>query len=328
MRYKILAQEISKGIIKPVYLFYGAERLLLEECAGLLKEKLGGANQKGWNYFVFSGKGVKATTILDTARTLPFFPGKKLILIQEADSLPWIEQEKLIPYLKAPAPFACLVLIGDTLAPLSQLAPHIKAKGTIVEFSTLSPGEVLTWIKEKVQSFGYKITSEAAHYLFENTGPNLMQINSELDKAIAFKGESGSVIELKDLHELCWETFTHTVFDLVEALGNRKKEEALYLLQGLLRQNEAPLLVLNLIVRHFRQLWQIKELQDKNYSIERIGKLPGLPPYRAKKYLSQSKRFSWSELKDITKSFLDIDLLLKSTDIPGKILLENLIWKL
>jgi len=329
MEFKALTRELSKGIVKPVYLFYGPERLLLEESIELLKEKLvEGASQKGWNYYVVYGKEVKATTILEKARTLPFFAGHRLILIQEADSLPWAEQEKLIPYLQAPVSFTCLVLIGDTSAPLAQLEPYIKAKGAIVEFSTLSPGEVLRWIKEKVEGFGYKITPEAGRYLLENNGPDLLQIKSELDKAIAFTGKSGSWIELKDLQELCWHATTHTIFDLVAALGNRKKEEALYLLQCLLRQNEAPLLILNLIVRHFRQLWQIKDLQANNYSIDQVGKLLGLLPYRIKKYLDQASKFSWDELKDMFASFLEIDLLLKSTDIPGKILLENFIWRL
>ena len=87
-------------------------------------------------------------------------------------------------------------------------------------------------------------------------------------------------------------------------------------------------MILNLIVRHFRQLWQIKDLQANNYSIDQVGKLLGLLPYRIKKYLDQASKFSWDELKDMFASFLEIDLLLKSTDIPGKILLENFIWRL
>jgi DNA polymerase III delta subunit len=50
-------------------------------------------------------------------------------------------------------------------------------------------------------------------------------------------------------------------------------------------------------------------------------------PYRAKKLLGQTRKFSWGELKGMFARFLEIDLLLKSTDIPGKTLLENFIWE-
>jgi DNA polymerase-3 subunit delta len=328
MDYRGLGQKISAGIIYPVYLFHGTEKLLLEEAIKQLRGKLEESPHPWLNYHVLQGKEERAAAILEKARSMALFRGRILILVQEADLLPRTEKEKLIPYLQNPPSSTCLILQGDTLSPFASLVPYIKAKGAIVDFSPLSPTRTLTWIKEWVEGMGGKITSEAARYLVENNGTNLLFIKNELEKVMTFKGGKGSLIDLTDLKQIGWSTATHTIFELTEALGNRKKEEALYLLQKLLRQGEAPLLILNLIIRHFRHLWQIKELQRNNYPLDQIEKLMGLLPYQAKKYRLQARRFSEDELKKVFCRFTEIDLYLKSTDIPAKILLENFIWNL
>jgi len=329
MDYKRLTQEIKKGLIRPLYLFVGRERLLMEETLELLKERLNPGSRPALSPLVLQGRDARASLILEELRTLALFPGRKLIFVQEADLLPRPEQEKLIPYLESPAKSHCLILHCEQQRSLELLLPHFRSKGAIVEFQPLAPARLLGWIREKAADAGYRISNQAAQVLLENNEADPSLIKTELEKVIAYKGESGSVIELEDLNQVGWGSSIHHIFQLTEALGNRQKERALYLLHRLMGQGEPPLLILSLIARHLRQLWYIKELtQNYHYPPEAVARILGVSPYWVKKNLTQAQTFTLEQLNRLFSRLLEIDFSLKTTDSSGKHLLENFIWGL
>ena len=82
--------ELAAGQIKPVYLFYGAERFLLQKAlAQVIAAVAPGANP--FNLTRLNAETAGLTELLGHANTLPFFTERKLIVV---DNCPWFANRK------------------------------------------------------------------------------------------------------------------------------------------------------------------------------------------------------------------------------------------
>ena len=93
-------------------------------------------------------------------------------------------------------------------------------------------------------------------------GSNLQEVVGELEKLFTYLGER-NLVDVADVAAIVADSRVDSIFELTNALGGGDAGEALRLLGRLLGDGQAPLLVLNLMVRHFRQLWLTRELLDQ-----------------------------------------------------------------
>jgi len=119
------------------------------------------------------------------------------------------------------------------------------------------------------------------------------------------------------------DTRVNSVFELTDALGERKLEKALRSLGSLLDGGEAPLLVLAMISRHFRQLWKVRELLERRTPAQEIGKAAGINPYFLQGIVTQARNYSISELRRVFERIFEIDGALKTGGGKPPVLLEK-----
>jgi DNA polymerase-3 subunit delta len=113
------------------------------------------------------------------------------------------------------------------------------------------------------------------------------------------------------------------VFDLTDALGEKRLEKALRSLGRLLGDGEAPLLVLAMIARHFRQLWKVRELLENRTPVQEIGRIAGINPYFLQGIVAQARNYSVAELRRLFARIFEIDGALKSGGGKPSVLLEK-----
>ena len=119
---------------------------------------------------------------------------------------------------------------------------------------------------------------------------------------------------------------TSSVFDLVDALGKRDGQRAAHELHHLLDQGENPLGLLAMIVRQFRLLILVKELQARHLPPEAIAKEIGQHPFVVKKIGEQAHAFRDSaQLEQIYRRLLDIDVEIKTGVTPDVLALDLLV---
>lgn len=328
MDYRGFLKEIEGGKIAPLYLFYGEERALQKEAIRQILSRSIEPAKRALNVHSFEGKETAAFSILNAANAPPFSAPKRLILIKESDLLAPAEQERLVDYCRHPLSTTCLIFLAPKATSLSsKLSQAISTQGKAVEFSPLSPGEGLNWMIKQAKEWGYRLSPSAAKYLQEAVGNSLSGIRNELEKAVSFVGDRRA-IELADVQDLCPPQANVSVFSLVEALGERKLAQALSSLHRLSRQNEPSLVILSLISRQFRQLWQIQGLQEKGCSKSQIAQEMGIPAFRVEKLLGQARRFSSKDLRKVWVHLLETDIALKSSPLQEKLVLEGLLLRL
>jgi len=156
---------------------------------------------------------------------------------------------------------------------------------------------------------------------------NLHEIHGELEKLLTYIG-AAKLIEAKDVEAVVSRGRVESVFELGKAVGRGDVAKGLSLLKRLNASGEAPLKILSLLVRHFRQLWQVRELQVKKRPAQEIAKVAGVPFFVVDELIRQGKKFSRNDFQQAFELFLETDLAMKSSGANAGALLDNLILRL
>jgi DNA polymerase-3 subunit delta len=159
--------------------------------------------------------------------------------------------------------------------------------------------------------------------LISLSGTNLQELASQLEKLAGYVG-AGKTITLEAVREIASDSRADTVFDLANALGEKSLGTALRKLQTVLRDGQAPLFVLNMLTRHFRQLWQLRELMARNVPSHEQGRAIGLSDYFLPGRRKQAGNFTLVEFRETFERFYETDSALKSSRLKPAFILERL----
>jgi DNA polymerase-3 subunit delta len=135
-------------------------------------------------------------------------------------------------------------------------------------------------------------------------------LENEVEKLVLYKGQE--MIEVEDVSLLCPYVAEASIFDLVDALGERKGQTAAQLLHKKSQEGTDPFYLFAMFIRQFRLLIQVKELSDDGHPPNDIAKTLKLHPFPTGKLHQQSKNFSMPQLEQIYAHLLDIDINVKT----------------
>jgi DNA polymerase-3 subunit delta len=135
-------------------------------------------------------------------------------------------------------------------------------------------------------------------------------LENEVEKLVLYKGQD--MIEVEDVSLLCPYVAEASIFDLVDALGERKGRAAATLLNKKFQEGTDPFYLFAMFIRQFRLLIQVKELSDNGRPPAEIAKTLKLHPFPTGKLHQQSKNFSLPQLEQIYDHLLDIDIGVKT----------------
>ncbi|MDH5526445.1 MAG: DNA polymerase III subunit delta [Nitrospirota bacterium] len=178
----------------------------------------------------------------------------------------------------------------------------------------------LHWLSARARRMGLQLDPRAAHFLTEYCGTHLATLAAELDKAAAWAGEGGR-IGMEAVEETVGRGRVHTVFELADALGERRGGRALNALGTLLDAGEAPLKVQGMITRQFRLIARAREVLATGNG--NLAREVGVPPFVANKLGAQARKFTDREIQAAFARFARVDQDLKGGALPPRIVLER-----
>ncbi|MGA7828955.1 MAG: DNA polymerase III subunit delta, partial [Geobacteraceae bacterium] len=314
------------GQVRPLYYLYGDESYLMDKCIQQLLERLVSADLRDFNLNVYYGTESKGDEIAETAATLPMFADWRVVVVKKADALSAASLEVLSAYVKNPSPSTCLLLQGEKIDQRKKFFTEIKKSGDLVECKRLYENQLPAFIKNETLLRGRKIEPAAAEMLVYLVGNNLQELISELEKAILYVGEAQE-IKVSHVRAIVSDSRVNSVFELTDALGEKKLEKAVRSLNSLLGDGEAPLLVLAMVTRHFRQLWKVRELLEKRTPAGEIGKIAGINPYFLQGFVAQARNYSLVELRRVFEKIFSLDGALKTGGGKPPVLLETFLME-
>ena len=320
-------KHVREGDPGPLHYIYGDEPYLVERGVRLLLERVVSPDFREFNFNVFYGNEAKGEEIVGAAQTLPMFADRRVVLVRKASALSAAALETLSDYVRDPSTSTCLVFQGEKIDQRKRFFLELKKNGELVEYKRLYENQVGPFIRGEASARGKRMEPAAAEMLAYLIGNNLQELASQIEKAATYVGEK-AVISVGDIRQIASDTRVDSVFDFTNALGERNLSRAVRSLQTLLRDGEAPLMLLAMISRHFRQLRLVREMLDKRQAPAEIGKALRINPYFIGGVVGQARNFALTEFRAVFELLYATDLALKTSGGRGTDLMERLVLEI
>ena len=319
---KQINEDIKQQSFKNAYLLYGEERYLLRQYRDRLKTALCGDGDT-MNTHIYEGKDINVGEIIDLAETLPFLAERRVIIIT-GSGLFKSGGEKMAEYLQAPNETTYFVFTESEVDKRSKLYKTVQSKGYAAEFTIQDESTLKRWIAGTLAKDNKKITENTVQLLLTKTGTDMDNIQMELEKLICYCMDR-DVITDADVEAVCTNRITNHIFDMINAIADKRKKQALELYYDLLALKEPPMRILFLIARQCNMLLQAKELKSRGYDNRTVGSKLGVAPFIAGKYLTQASRFSSTVLQKAVQQCVEAEEAVKTGRLNDMMSVEILI---
>ncbi len=319
--YKELSGHIEENP-SPVYLFSGQENFLKEE----LLRKLISKFSLGFNLDVLYGGESSGEDIVSRALTFPFGTSRRLVVVRSAEQLLDVDRERILSYIENPSPDTLLILVAEVKSGSDRFFSKVAEVSVEIDFRTMYENEVVPWLVSRARALGKRLTPKAAYELKELAGRDLRLLANELEKLSIEVGERKE-IKLEDVQTLAGGSRVNTTFELVDAIGRKRRNLALRILSSLIQQGKAAPEIIGLLAWQFRRLWRVKIYVEKGMQLHEIAKVLKIPGFHTRGLIAQAGKFSHEKLRESFTALLETDVKTKSGEAPA-IALELLIVRL
>ncbi|MBK8901148.1 MAG: DNA polymerase III subunit delta [Anaerolineaceae bacterium] len=296
------------------YIFHGDDSHAQQETVAQLIGKLGDPGMLDLNTTKLESN-VTFSQLQQAASAMPFLAKVRLVIVRDllSSKLDKAFQKQLLAYLPTlPETTRLLFLESQPLKandPLVKLAESEKS-GYVKQFSKPEGPMLERWIKQQVEAGNGRITPQATHMLAVNIGSQMEILSREIEKLLLYcNGEEIQSEEVKRLSPYAAEA---SIFDLVDALGNRNAKKASQLLQEKFLEGADPFYLFSMFIRQFRLLIQVKELADDGKRPQTIGQELKMHSFVVGKLYQQCQGFSLAQLEQIYRHLLEIDVDVKT----------------
>jgi len=326
------------------YLLHGPDEFAIAEFVDALKEKMGDPAMASLNTTLFDGRSVTLVELRGACDAMPFLSPRRLVIVEgwltklmgktedgEGEGTAASSKETLgalAAYLPALPETTALVFVEKREIPERNAVLKAAASNAwgFVKFFDAPKGEALVrWIQARAKREQGEFTREAAHALAA-ADPDPRALDSEILKLLTYV-DFGRPVEVADVEALTPAGGEAKIFDLVDAIGQRRGPPALRELHKLLEREE-PLYVLGMIVRQFRYMLLAKEMLEARASETEIAKTLGLHPYPTEKICAQARNFSLPALEHVYRRLLDYDTDIKTGQVESGAALDTLVASL
>lgn len=323
---KRIAQDIKSGQFSRLYLLYGEEAYLRRQYRDNLRKALV-PEEDTMNCSVYSGKDINVNEVVDLAGTMPFFADRRVIIVENSG---WFKSgnDQIAMLVKTLSDTTCMIFVEEEVDKRSKLFKAVTANGYAANCEMQDEAMLNKWIMGLLKKENKSITPDGLNLLLDRTGTNMENIRREVEKLVCYKYyEEG--ITAADVEELCIVQIQNQIFDMVEAVAQKKQKQALNLYYNLLALKEAPMKILALIARQFHMLLQVKEMKSKGYQESDIARQTGLNPYfLKKKYIPQAAQFKQPQLEAALRTCVEAEENVKTGQMPDVLSVELIIVSL
>ncbi len=324
-----LHRALAKKQFSPVYLIYGEEDLLVDECVQAIVEKAVNSSIKGFNLDVMYGSNADAQDVVVHASSFPMMSDRRVVVVKEFEKLVATEaaRELITAYIKKPLESTCLILASESPDFRKKPFTDLKKHAELVECKPLYDNQVLAWITSRVTKLGKKISPEACRLLQAYVGNSLRALQSEIEKLFIYVGDKKQ-IESEDVAGVVGESKDYTIFELQNTIGKRDIALAMQIVERMLEFGTDPIFMIKMLTRFFIQLYKLTELKQRRGSEQEMASELGIRPYFVKQYLAFVSNFSKEQIEQNFRALLDADLTLKSTSRDPHLVMDLLVYAL
>ena len=329
-----------------VLLLLNADEYLVAERLAALKRDLGDPEMASLNTAELSGGQASPSAILGETMLMPFLAARRLVIVRgyldhldkrmgqskSTESAVYTEAADLLMRL-GETPDACdLVFVdnavdrrrglwkGFTLPDRTGGPPHkIAGLEALIKAGALQSEELTTpdpkrtlpdWIQRRARERNIPIAGDAISVLADFVGPNLRQLDNELEKLGLYALRR--TITAQDVRAMVSDASEELIWNLTDGLGQRNPRGAMRALREMRRNDESPIGLLAAIARQYRLLIMVKTAMQEGGDENSIGRRLNEKPYPVRKAMQLAPRYSFPELEAVMAALLEADMAMKT----------------
>ena len=333
----------TKGNISQasIYVLQGDDELAIKDFLKVLAAQVEAETQTDLDMEFLDGGVVERAAITQSLNSLSLLSPKRLVVLEKAlDVLgdkaaqDWFEET--LKQLPQSIVFVVLLTDSQRYAKGQMVWQKVGVKHwlrqslagcgkatTWLEKALPSQRDMPGWIMKEVEKQGGKFDRRAAVELSNLVGNNLFQARQEISKAISYVGRDGTVSR-EDIRLLCSQSREEDIFALVDAVGTRKADQALSLLQRLLQDLPAQY-IYTMLARQVRILLMARDVMDSGGGQNELVERAHLHAFVAKKAMAQCRQFTTEELLALYKELDRMDEDSKTGNVTLEVAMETLI---
>jgi DNA polymerase-3 subunit delta len=228
-------------------------------------------------------------------------------------------------------PTTTLVLLDGALPEDSALLDALAEHGRVRAFPKLPPRSIEGWIVQRAKSARLTLEPGAAALLAQSASPDvddagqwhaLWGLANDLEKLALYAG--GRAIGVADVQALVSSAADTNIFAFVDAVLDRRGDDALRRLTDLLEAGQPPPVVLTMIVRGYRELALYTDLSAAGLRPEEIGRRLNVPGWKLRPLTERARRYQPERLAAIYDRLLRADRSVKRGETDERTALELL----
>ena len=325
--YDALRSALENGTPAKLYLFYGEEHYLMNASLAKLRSLLVDDGMSDFNYKRYEGKTLSVRELSDAVDALPVFAERTLIEVHDFEMFKCPEdvRSELIALFDGLPDYVCLVFVYDTIdySPDKRLkdTKELLKNATAVEFCIQDQSKLVRWIRAHFSSEGKKIDSPTAEYLSFVTGGQMSSLANEISKISAYC--CSDTVSRSDIDAVVTPVLDAAAFRLTNALADSKYEEAVRILDELLRMKEPAHKIVFFVSMTMRQLLAARFCIENGKKASDLMSMCGIRrDFQARNLMSSASRMTTQQCRDAVLLCSDAAYSMNSGGDPEQILKE------
>lgn len=287
-----IEEELKTNELSRIQLIYGEETYLVRYYKNKLIAKLSNPNDE-MNVTMFTNRTISTSDVAEAGQVMPFFAERRLLVVE--NSLFFKNKCDMLDYLKEFPDTTYVIFIEKKVDHRNRLYRWINKNGCVTECRHLPAPKLKQWIAGYAKKAGKTITVSAVEMLLERTGTDMQLLSNEMEKCIGYVGKEVA-IDKEDVNVISTGVVMSKIFDMIDAVAMKKKEQALRYYNDLYINRESPMSILHLFCRHVNILLQMKEYSSMGLTQGELAKKCEIPPFTVDKYEKQSRLFKKNQL--------------------------------
>lgn len=318
----------------PVYLFWGEEDYNIENAVNDLKNKILDPEWALLNHKILKQPDI--TTLTEALQVTPMAFGNLLVEIRSSSyfmrgnkALTGSDAQinKLVSALENINPDVYVLFIcpidrnsGRKIDSSLKIVKAIEKTGKIQPFEAFKSyqeDKLVSWIIQRANAKGCKISKDSALNLFRNTGPELRKLDSELEKLVLNAYPNKTITN----ESIQWLGSSYeNIFTLADFWLQNKTADAMTELNKLLEKDHALRIIATL--RTIIRKWLKIKIESRNKDAFEISKIVNSHKFVVEKDLQKLKNISVERLVELGEKLVHAEYSIKSGRLEPEMSLE------
>ena len=321
-----LKNDLKNKALGQCYIICGEEDYLCRHYFAQMRKQLLDELTEGFNFHKLTSENFSMQLLLESIEALPMMAERSLIQLDEVNlfSLDESEAEQLAAVLSDMPEYCCLVMTYVDFKPdkRKKLWKALEKNAVIAEFNFQSETELRPWLVRHFRALGKSISADVCNYLLSQCGASMTRLHAEVEKICSYSG--AETIVRADVDAVVEPTLDAVVFQITNALAERKFDIAMERLHAVFKMQEEPIPAVAVIGSQMRRLRAAKILQN----VEELASVCGISPKAASMAMTQARRFSERFCDRAVLLCCETDYKLKTSYDDPQRLVEMLILEL